>query len=303
MKSILKLFFRIDIFNRVLVIISLIMFTIIPSYELYFLKTDTIEENMILLFNLIFLISLAGNGFLAIYKPTRLPWFFFLDILFLLLFYFDTFTNKKTIELVPFNIFPLYITEIVLTSVGLAFNLLYLVYFLINRKRYKSENNEYTNSDTFYNFLNATPNSKAVEEKMNDMNKKENIIVKFTKKYRLSRTSRVISYLFFVVIFFFYLFKLINNVNILNKDILLYPLITSIIVTTILFIASLFFPRDYKYSYYFNSALYLIVMIFISRQVDMNPTLFIIAIVILLESLIVTMITEGRTWMGGKYDQ
>ena len=240
---------------------------------------------------------------MAIYKPTRLPWFFFLDILFLLLFYFDTFTNKKTIELVPFNIFPLYITEIVIAGVGLAFNLLYLVYFLINRKKYKSENNEYTNSDTFYNFLNATQNSKAVEEKMNDMNKKENIIVKFTKKYRLSRTSRVISYLFFVVIFFIYLFKLISNVNILNKDILLYPLITSIIVTTTLFIASLFFPRDYKYSYYFNSALYLIVMIFISRQVEMNPTLFIIAIVVLLESLIVTMITEGRTWMGGKYDQ
>lgn len=296
---------RIDIFNRILIILVMVLFLIIPSYELYHLETNTNGEKILNLVNIIFLISLIGNGILAIYKPVRISWFFFFDILFMLLFYNDAILSEEIRKIIEFDILPLYVTEVVIASIGLFLNLVYLVYFLRKKKKYKFEYKEYTNSDSFYDFLNGRDSNKKIEkeiESIDDGNK----IIKIIKKIKFSKLLRIVSYLFFVIVFFIYLFRLTSKAipgQRIIDNIVFYPLISAIVISTILFIGSLFFPKDYKYCYYFNLFIYLISLFFSCKQVEgLSPVLIAVSIFLTASSLIITMITEGRTWMGARYD-
>lgn len=306
MKFLNNKIFRVDIINRILVIITLILFSIIPSYELYFLNIETDTEKIMNLVNIIFLISLLGNGILAIYKPTRLSWFFFFDILFLLLFYNDAILNFEIRVKIGFDVFPLYLSEVIFASISLFVNLSYFIYFLGRKKKYKSEYNEYTNSDSFYDFLNGSDSNHKIDDELKEVDEKGNRVVKKIKKWQFSKVSRIVSYLFYVVVFIISLSKITRHVTPGDRiidNILFYPLLSGIVISTILLISSLFFPRDFKYSYYFNLAIYLITLVFASRIIKFNPTLFIISLAILLLSFLITMITEGRTWMGARYDK
>ena len=129
-----KKILRIDIFNRLIVSLSMIIFSILPAYELYFVGINTPSELVASLSNIIFLVSLLGNGFFALYKPTRLPCFFFFDIMFLYLFYSDAFLSQEVIRKIPFDVHVLYVVFSFVAGFFLFINMSYLFYFLKKNK-------------------------------------------------------------------------------------------------------------------------------------------------------------------------
>ena len=301
-----KKILRIDIFNRLIVSLSMIIFSILPAYELYFVGINTPSELVASLSNIIFLVSLLGNGFFALYKPTRLPCFFFFDIMFLYLFYSDAFLSPEVIRKIPFDVHVLYVVFSFVAGFFLFINMSYLFYFLKKNKRYKTEFAEHTNSDSYYDFLNAKKNNKEVEEKIFMMYEKRRSIVDNVKRIKISKLLRFISYIVFALIFVFYLsyvFKTSTPDNKITYNLLFYPLVSSFIISTVLIIFSYFFPSDYKYAYYFNSILFNIVIIFSCFVNSASMFLSIFSLVVFIISLVVTMITEGRTWMGESYDE
>lgn len=299
-----KVLFRIDILNRIIVSISMILSIIIPSYELYYLTTNSSNEIILTLINVIFVISILGNGIISIYKPIRTSFFFFFDSLFLLLFYINCFLDKSILNIINFNVFPLYLAEIIIASIGLLLNFSYYIFFLTRKKKYKFEFNEKTNSDSFYNFLNGKNSNKEIENKVKELNKSNKVSI--LEKMKLSRFLRIFSYLVYLIAFIISFINLSNNTpskTELSSNIIFYPLISSLVIITILILISFFIPTDFKYIYYFNAILYLSVLILASKLNQTNPIYYIISLIIILISLLITMITEGRTWMGAKYDK
>lgn len=299
-----KVIFRIDIVNRFLVSISMILFIIIPSYELYYLTLNSSDEIILTLVNIIFVISILGNGIISLYKPIRPSFFFFFDSLFLLLFYINFFLDKTILNIIKFNVFPLYLTEVIIASIGLLLNFTYYIFFLTRKMKYKFEFNEKTNSDSFYNFLNGKNSNKEIENKVKELNKSNKVNI--LEKMKFSRFLRILSYLIYLIVFIISFINLLNNTpsnaNI-SSNIIFYPLISSFVITTILILISVFIPTDFKYIYYFNSILFLSVLILASKLNQTTPIYYIVSLVVILISLLITMITEGRTWMGAKYDK
>jgi hypothetical protein len=70
----------------------------------------------------------------------------------------------------------------------------------------------------------------------------------------------------------------------------------------IVIVASLLYPLDFKYLFYFNAFLILVLSIISCSVYHLHPAMLIVAIIIVGLSFLVTLIVEGRTWTGANPD-
>ena len=79
-KHLLVSLLRVDVFNRIIVFLSMILFLILPSYILY--NIHDFNNNMeIVMPCLLLLGALLGTGSLTLYRPEKTAWVYFLEVL------------------------------------------------------------------------------------------------------------------------------------------------------------------------------------------------------------------------------
>lgn len=292
----LHLILRMDNFNRITVFISLVIFLITPSIILYSLN----ESNYSLELSVACLSVLGvdiGIGLFTLYKPIRTTWFYFLSCLFCLLGNSKSFLYPSNIPyLEEHNLAGLYYTEIALASICLLINLIFFSRSFYRYQKSKSITSEKTNADSPYDFLNGGEINKDIELKIRNLDKNNEMVGKI-KGVKFSRTSRITSFIVLTLVLI-YLFLRINDI----KTASVYPTFISLLaLAPISFIASLFLPGDFKYIYYYVVIFY-IVMLLLGSPGAVSLRLLILVLIVHGLSLLITLITEGRTWTGNSID-
>lgn len=292
----LYLLLRMDNFNRLTVFIFLVVCLIEPSIILYSMT----ESNYSLSLSISCLCVLGidiGIGLFTLHKPIRTTWFYFLSCLFGLLSNANSFLHPSNIPyLEEHNLAGIFYTEIVLASICLIINLIFFAKSFYKYQKSKTMTSEKTNMDSPYDFLNGGDINKDIEIKIRQMDE-NNSMVSRIKAVKLSRTARIFSFIALtLVIIYFYL----NSGDIKNLPMSELLLVISFLAP-ISFISSLFFPGDFKYIYYYVVILFTVMMILGSHG-NVYMRLLIIVLIFHGLSMLLTLITEGRTWTGGPID-
>lgn len=296
-KQILYFLIRMDVLNRILVFISMAFLIVEPSWILYSIGDSGIEEILPCLFMLGIVI---GNGLLTLYKPIRTSWFYFLSVLFAMALNYKMFLDSPIDELVLYrNAVGIYVTMLVYNGIGLLINLIFFAQSL-HRNLHPKTFNEKTNEDNPYDFLNARNINKDVEKKVMNIvpDNEPGKFVKTIRKIKFSRYSRVASFALSFIVMIYCLYKSSTSAISLASPITVYGLI----VLSVLVAVSLIFPGDFKYIYYYDSILLGVLLICASKSDDIPLFWLVVNLIILILALLVTLITEGRTWMGATID-
>lgn len=295
-KRALRFLFRPDVFNRIMVFLTLCFIIVIPSMVLYQVQ-DFNNSIEVVLPSLFLLASSLGIGCISIYRPSRTGWFFFFECLTTMLI-FGKQSLKPDSVIYPVNPEPFFIISIILLIAGFGVNLFYLLYFLRAKKRLKSEFNEETSHDDFFHFLSGDDHqNKVIEQKADKIQFGEKSEITKLMKIKFSSLVRIASAIIMVVAAFFQLIKLTSagtDMYICRKFLFLLLIFIPLCV-----VASILYPKNFKYLYFFLGFVLLIAVLTGDYQNILNDVILIIEIILLALALIVTMIAEGRTWSGG----
>ena len=301
LKKFFNIFFRIDIFNRLFVFLSMILFLILPSYVLYCIK-DYNNYISVVLPCVVLLAIILGNGLFALYKPTKIPIFYFLSLIVVYLIYNKQFINISVISL-PINLLAIYIIELCYCLLGFLSNI-YLIYKHTLKKNNKYFFKDFANSDSIYDFLNARPTNEKIENKIEDISKTGDLkwhLMPIFKRIKLSKLMRGISFIAVLISSVYYLINIAANENIFDSP-LTSIIIINLLLSSFLICFTIIYPKDFKYVFFYNICVLELAGILCCKYSDLNPMMMIICLTWSVLSLLVALITEGRTWMGATPD-
>lgn len=298
-KHLLVSLLRVDVFNRIIVFLSMILFLILPSYILY--NIHDFNNNMeIVMPCLLLLGALLGTGSLTLYRPEKTAWVYFLEVLLILILYGQELIEVPGVDVPYINKTGVFAAEFVYCCVGIILNSAYYFNYLLKKRR--DSNDEGTNHDTFYDFLNARDSNENIEKQLEKITQKnERNIMARIKSLKFSRVTRLCSAIVFLAVSIFYLALLSGRHN--EVDIPLFRVaLLGIFVIAFLLGMSFLFPKDFKYVYYYNGILFSVSLILSCQNANVTPFFGIIATAVIFLSFLLTMIVDGRTWMGAKPD-
>lgn len=298
MRKLLAFLLRIDNLDRLMVFVSVALFLVTPSYVLYWTnETNQVTDTVIRCITAIGIIS--GSGVITLARPIRTTPFYFLELLIVYALMFSEF-NPAGFDL---NFIAIFWLEVVYCIIGLFVSFFSYLHYAKRKRKRSSAMNEDTNEDTIYDFLNASDANKHIEEDIeNIMEKEQREKMRRNKQMKLSRFARIFSYVVSFITLLGYFLSSAQKHGSGTKEIYAQLVFLSMILIPLIFILSLRFPRDFKYLYFYNTGFFLLLLLIISREFMMNPVFLIISFVILMLSFIITLIVEGRTWMGGLSD-
>ena len=300
-KGFLNHLFRVDVFNRIIVFLSMTLFLVWPSYILYYI-TDYTSNNAVVLPCVILIAEIIGNGLMTLYRPVRLSWFYFFETLFLLCLYSNKFIYIDAFDTTGINTVAIYVIEVVYCSLGCLLNIAFFINYLRKKRRYASEFKEDTNADSYYDFLNGAETNKKIESHIENIpGEKESSFMKWAKKVKLSRMSRILTFIAYGIMAIIYLAK-VGSTSVINNTPIYFTLVSGLIILPIALVSSIMFPRDFKYIFYFNCALFEVATLFLANSSNVPPIICILALTVLGISLLITTITEGRSWTGAPTD-
>ncbi len=297
--SFIRFILRIDNINRILVIVSRIFFITLPSYILYYLN-DEQNWKEIVIPCLIRLASALGNGCLCVYRPRRSTFLYFYERACIL---FVRFINQAPFgRNLSISVYPILITFIIYCFLGRFINAVFYRYY--RRKRIffgKNSRKEGTNGDTAFDFLNAAPVNKGIEEDLESIPEGEARKRRTTiKKTKLSKIRRAIGFLIARAMFIVSITKAQQSFDLTIQVSLL-----GILVVPLYFLSSLWFPRHFKYGFFFNGRI-LRILDYLTFDFSGRPSglnfFFILFRILFGISFLVCLIVEGRTWTGAPED-
>ena len=289
---------RIDNFNRIIVFVSMTLFIVLPSMYLY--KTTNENYSFDVVMPSTFLLGLIiGNGLLVLYKPLRSTWLYFLICI--IAFPFIYFVYDFQAVSVYIHYLAIFWICYIYCILGFLVNLIYLISIL--RKKSKSEMNEQTNNDNIYDFLGGEKKNKVVDEHLKELHGDDFIYRTSNRlnKAKLSRLSRVVSFFISYIIIAVYFIVSIQNTSV-KDNVLATILLIGLLTLPIIIVSSLLYPLDFKYLFYFNVFLIMVLSIISCSTYKMNPFMLIVAIILVGISFLITLIVEGRTWTGANPD-
>lgn len=300
MKKVWKWVTRIDNLNRILVCISFGLFLFYPSYILYF--TQPFNQSLTVILPCLLILGVViGTGLFAFYRPLRTPFFYFAEM-FIILFsnFYDVHPDYISSSFPSKIIFWI---EIIYCFFALLINIGVFTYYL-HYGRAKGARKEDTNEDTPFDFLNADNSNRMIEKDLEKIteNKNGKNMMKAAKKIHLSSSLRLISFFIAELAFIICLFIVLTKEKNAYQQTLVSIFFCGVVLSPILIVAAKFYPRDFKYAYFYNTALFLLLAIVGSRSAKLNPVLLILALIFLVFSFLITLIVEGRTWMGASTD-
>lgn len=298
MKKFFSFLTRVDVFNRVLVLVSLIAFLIFPSVVLY--KTNPSNEKLSTVMPSILLLGIVlGNGLLSLLRPLKSTWLFFLICILSFPFIFLSYdVSELNLQADSFAVFWI--------SMGYSLFCFFIESFYLRyalRRKSKMKFNEKTNNDNVFDFLGPKKKNISVSQKLDeavDNDYSKNIIAKMTKT-KLSRVTRVVSFIVTYVICIFYFVKYGNGIRFIENQFTMILLLCLILLPLCLFF-SLLYPYDFKYMYYFNVLFFSLCEIIVCGKYNIESLLMIFSIILSGLSFLVTLIVEGRTWTGANPD-
>lgn len=289
---------RIDNFNRIIVFVSMTLFIVLPSMYLY--KTTNENYSFDVVMPSTFLLGLIiGNGLLVLYKPLRSTWLYFLICI--IAFPFIYFVYDFQAVSVHIHYLAIFWICYIYCILGFLVNLIYLISIL--RKKSKSEMNEQTNNDNIYDFLGGEKKNKVVDEHLKELHGDDFIYRTSNRlnKAKLSRLSRVVSFFISYIIITVYFIVSIQSTSV-RDNVLATILLIGLLTLPIIIVSSLLYPLDFKYLFYFNVFLIMVLSIISCSTYKMNPFMLIVAIILVGISFLITLIVEGRTWTGANPD-
>ena len=150
--------------------------------------------------------------------------------------------------------------------------------------------------------INARDSNENIEKQLEKITQKnERNIMARIKSLKFSRVTRLCSAIVFLAVSIFYLALLSGRHN--EVDIPLFRVaLLGIFVIAFLLGMSFLFPKDFKYVYYYNGILFSVSLILSCQNANVTPFFGIIATAVIFLSFLLTMIVDGRTWMGAKPD-
>lgn len=298
MKKFIRFITRVDIFNRMIVFVSMALFIVLPSWLLFLMDEERYSLEIIVPCTLLLGI-LLGNGLLVCYRPIRTSWLYFLIcIVSIPILYYALDLTMLDLDM---NLTAIFWLSLIYSILGLLINLFLMLYTA--RKKSKSMLNEQTNNDHAFDFLGGKRRNEAIADKLNEI-ENSRFLGKLTSEFnkiKFSRFTRIASFIFAFITSFIYLIISVKN-QALPSNLLAVCTLLFVLIIPICLIASIFYPLDFKYIYYFNSMFILLMAIIISRTYTMPPLMLILALILVGLSFIVTLIVEGRTWTGDKPD-
>lgn len=289
--------FRIDNFNRIIVLVSMILFLIYPSIVLYNINPSNGYLDTILPC-LVVIGLILGSGIFSLVRSLRVPFFYFLEMLIVLpIELYDFAPQDMNLNI---NVNAIVWCSIVYSLVALLINVVVFIrYWKKNSNAYLKED---TNSDTIYDFLNAERSNEKIEDDLEQItnNEKSANIMKRRKEIKLSKALRVVSFTIIALMSLIYLLICIKKGMTIATSEFARLNLETLVILPIVFFFSLFYPRDFKYLYFYHGILFLIFDMVSSENV--KNIYYILGIIVLVISFIITLIVEGRTWMGADLD-
>ncbi len=289
---------RIDNFNRIIVFVSMTLFIVLPSMYLYKTNNDNYSFNVVMPST--FLLGLIiGNGLLVLYKPLRSTWLYFLICIIAFPFIYFVFDFQAVN--VPVHRLAIFWICYIYCILGFLINLLYLL--SVFRKRSKNEMDEKTNNDNSYDFLGGERKNEAVVNHLKELRGDDflNRASDRLKRAKLSRLTRVVSCLILEITTLIFFIVATQNTKV-DESVLATISFIGMLIFPIILVASLLYPLDFKYIYYFNAFLVLVLSIISCSTYNIRPAILIIVTIIVGLSFLITLIVEGRTWTGANPD-
>lgn len=299
MRTFFRYLFRVDIFNRIIVFLSLVLALILPSWILYSLKE--VSPDLTLAMPSLLVLGMAiGTGIFTLYKPIRTSWFYFLTVILVYAFNSSTFYEIPLGEIPTEASHALYVVGLVYHGGGFLLNAIFFLASLYRYKKSASAFNEETNNDSPYDFLNAKDINHDVERSvMKTLPKNASgDIVRLTKHVKFSRYARLVSFLA-VLPFVIYVLASKDPENSYSFA----TALLAVFLLPILFLSSLFLPGDFKYLFYYQVIVSLSLFIIAARHDELSLFWLVLVLVLVVLALLSTLITEGRTWTGAEPDQ
>lgn len=298
MKKLLAYLLRIDNLDRIMVFVSVALFLVTPSYVLYW-TTESNQVTDIVIRCITAIGVIAGSGVITLARPIRTTPFYFLELLIVYSIQFSGF-NPPGFDLDFISIFWL---EIIYCIIGLLVSFFAYLRYTKRKKKKTGAMNEDTNEDTIYDFLNASDANKHIEDDIeNIMGQEERERMRRNKQMKFSRLARIFSFVVSFITLLVYFISSSQKGALGAKGVYPQLVFLSMILISVIFIASLRYPRDFKYLYFYNDGFFLLLLLIISREFMMKSAFLIVAFVVLMMSFLITLIVEGRTWMGGLSD-
>ncbi len=278
---------RIDNLNRILVFLAMVLFLILPSLALYHVYDDNNNLPTVLPC-LLLLGTLLGTGALALDHPEKVTPFFFLEILLLMASYYD---EIRSFPLFGVQIVGVSISEMVYCLICFSFSSFCLI-LLTRRRSSRKKLLEGTNHDSFLEFVSARDNNKEIVDKL--LRRQKNTL-------QFSRWTRLISGSIHLLLSFgSFLLSLQGQGE--SAELLQKTSALSVALPLILILLSWQFPRAYKYVFYYNSFLFAIALLFFGKEFPAVFLLSLFSLIALFLSFLLTLVVEGRTWMGAEMD-
>lgn len=289
--------FRIDNFNRVIVLVSMVLFIVLPSIILYDMDDEKYSFVLIIacLLQLGFVI---GNGLFVLLKPLRTTWIYFLICLVSFPFLFSLY--ETSLYPLGMNLRAILIFSMAYSGLGFLINILYFI-SLFKRKS-KIAFNEKTNNDNIYDFLGGAKKNKEISEKLDEIvNQNSSHAANIIRHSKFSRLIRNIDFLILFSLSLVYFISTISK-NGFEKNLFAINMFLLLLILPICIVSCYIFPTDFKYIYYFNALFLLVTAIIESKFYEMNTFFLILMIILTGLSLLLTLIVEGRTWTGANPD-
>lgn len=298
MKKFVSTILRIDNLSRIMVFLSMVLFLVVPSLVLFYLDEGNQTADVVIRCIVVIGIIL-GPGLIALVRPIRTTLLYFIELLFCLIVEFYMFNPTDIISGVNFA--ALFWLEVIYCLVAILLNAIMLRAYMRKKKKQIQATKEDTNEDTVFDFLNAASSNREIEEDLeNIMEDKEKRRMQTAKQMKFSRALRIFS---FAVCFITMLVYFIDVIQKSNRISTIYRLLLlGILLIPLVFVCSLKYPRDFKYLYFYDTAFFLTLSLISSSEMQLKPIFLIISLIVLFLCLILTLIVEGRTWMGSSSD-
>lgn len=297
-KRLIHFLLRMDNFNRIMVFISMVIYLIVPSIMLYSMKSDNFSLSVITSCLCVLGMNI-GIGLFTLYKPIRTTWYYFLSVLSTLINYRDIFLTSSGISyLEQHNLKGIYYTEIVFATICLIVNLIFFLKSFVRYQKSKTMTSEKTNADSPYDFVNGGEINHDIEKRIRTMDKDNDMLGRI-KAVRFSRLLRILSFCLFTIVFLLYSMNIRFSTTSDASPLLL----SALVLLPSAFFSSLSLPGDFKYVYYYVAVFYATLFIVSSSITGLSIFLSIVVLVVHILALLVTLITEGRTWTGNSIDQ
>lgn len=290
---------RIDNINRILVIVSRIFYLALPSYLLFHLH-DQQNWKEIVIPCLIRLAAALGDGLLCVYRPTRRTFLYFFERFCILLVRFVT--QAPFGRNLALSVHSIVIVLLVYACLGRIVNLSFLGYYLRKRTLWgKNSRKEGTNGDSAYDFLNAKPTNKKIENDLESIPEgTEKQRRKRIKQTKLSKVRRTIGFIVAILRFVVAFIQSNQSFNLTFQVSLV-----GVLVLPLFYFGSLQFPRHFKYGFFLNGRR-LRICDYLSFEFSGGPSAlnfcFILFRIIFGISFLVCLIVEGRIWTGAPED-